>query len=268
MSPDIKIENLDENNIEKLLFVCSSHRLEDPVHREGMRLKKDWLLEMLKNWGSVAKIAYYRGMPKGQILYFPEEADKTRVIKRRNVVWINCVYNPFPEAQRLGIGRKLVESLITDCKKGEICGLGNVKFLLAKAFNTGEALSLPEFYRKMGFIQPPGKEPSNALYLSISGEYEKGPKQEKYEPLPEDKNKAIIFYSPICQFSYPFAVRMRELIQEVAPNLPIKMINEWKNPEEVIKRKSHGLIVNATPIYTFFMAEEQFKNEVKQALKN
>jgi GNAT superfamily N-acetyltransferase len=268
MPNKIKIENLDKNNIEELLFVCSWRRMKDPVHREGMRLKRAWLSEMLDTWGSVAKIAYYQGMPRGQILYFPEEADKARAFKRKNVLWINCVYNPFPKAQRLGIGRKLVEALLDDCEKGEVCGLKTVKYVLAKAFNTGEALSLPEFYRKMGFAQPPGEGDLNALYMPISGEYEKSQSQrEEYVPLPEDRNKAVVFYSPICQFSYPFALRVKELVREVAPGLPVEMINEWERPEEAIKRKNHWLIVNATPIHTFFMAEEQFKREVKQALE-
>jgi len=264
----IELKNLDYGNIEDLLFVCSHKMLEDPVHQEGMQLKRKWLKEMLSKIGSVAKIAYYKGKPVGQILYFPEEIEKTKLTKRKGVLWINCVYNPFKEAQRLGIGRKLVENLIEDCRKGRACGLKTVKFVLAKAFNTGEALSLPDFYRRLGFLQPPTSENSNALYKPVSGEYKPCPPKEGYVPLPEDRNKAVVFYSPICQFSYPFAVEIKELIREVAPELPIEIINEWEHPEEAIKRKNHRLVVNAKPIYTFFKAEEQFKNEVKQALES
>jgi len=267
LSQSIRISDLDESTIKDLLFICSYKRMEDPAHRRGMQLKREWLLEMLNTVGSVAKIAYYRGIPTGQILYFPEEIDKVRTVKRKNVIWINCIYNPFPEAQRIGIGRKLLKSLIEDCKRGNICNLKRVEFLLAKAFNTGEALSLPEFYRKMGFTQPPVKEQSNALYMPISGQYKASPPEEEYVPLPEDKGKAVIFYSPTCQFSYPFALRVKELINEVAPSLPVEMINEWKRPEEAKRRKNQWLVVNAKPIYTFFMAEEQFKKEVKQALE-
>jgi len=120
----------------------------------------------------------------------------------------------------------------------------------------------------MGFTQPPAEESTNALYMPISGQYEPSPPEEKYAPLPEDRDKAIVFYGPTCQFSYPFALKVKKLIKEVAPDLPVEMINEWESPEEVIKRKNQWLVVNAKPIYTFFMAEEQFKNEVKQALEN
>lgn len=87
-----------------------------------------------------------------------------------------------------------------------------------------------------------------------------------YDPLTEDRNKAIIFYGPICEFSYSFAKRVEELIKEVAPDIEIEMVNGWDKPEESIKRKNWWLIVNAKPILTFFMETEKFKEEVRQAI--
>jgi hypothetical protein len=134
---------------------------------------------------------------------------------------------------------------------------------LAKAFNTGEFLALPDFYMKNGFI-PTSEE--NVVHLPIDAQYEPLPLVGNYEPLTEDKSKAIVFYGPICQFGYPFAEKIEELIREVAPNIKIEMINEWEKPEEAMKRKNWWLIVNAKPIRTFFMETEKFKEEIRQAV--
>jgi thiol-disulfide isomerase/thioredoxin len=263
MQSDIRIENLQESNIDDLIYVCSSKRLSDPVYRQGVELKKNWLRKMLTGYGSCAKIAYYKNKPAAQILYYPEEADVTRIHKRKNVLAINCIYNPTLEAQKLGIGTKLLQSVIYDVKHKRSC-LGNkpCKFILAKAFNTGEFLPMPQFYRKNGFCPAPE---GDVMYFQVEGKYEPVKPLGEYEPLPEDRNKVVSFYGPVCQFSYPFAEKIRKIIEEAAPHIKIEMINEWEKPEESIKRKNWWLIVNAKPIRTFFMETEKFKEEIRQA---
>jgi len=259
----MRIENLQESNIEDLIYVCSSKRLSDPVHQQGIKLKRRWLREMSEKCGSCAKIAYYNDKPVAQILYYPEEADVAKAFRRENVLVINCIYNPTEEAQKLGIGTRLLQSVIQDAKQRKTC-LGNrpCKIILAKAFNTGELLPMPDFYKKNGFLPTPE---GNLLYLPIEGDYEPAPPVGDYEPLPEDRNKALIFYSPICQFSYQFAKKVEEIIQEVMPNIKIETVNEWEKPEESMRRKNWWLIVNAKPIKTFFMETEKFKEEIRQA---
>ncbi|MDH5482430.1 MAG: GNAT family N-acetyltransferase [Candidatus Bathyarchaeota archaeon] len=258
MQEKIRIENLQEPNIGDLVYVCSSKRLGDPIHEQGIRLKRQWLLEMLAKYGSCAKIAYYNRKPAAQILYYPEEADVTKAFKRKNVLVINCIYNPTPEAHKLGIGTRLLQAVIRDVKERKTC-----KFILAKAFNTGELLPLPEFYKKNGFLST---QERNLFYFPIEGSYEPTKPLGEYEPLPEDRNKAIIFYGPTCEFSYPFAKKIEGLVKEVAPNMKIEIINEWEKPEETIKRKNWWLVVNARPIQTFFMETEKFKEEIVQAV--
>jgi len=264
MKEKVRIENLQDSNIEDLIYVCSFKRLLDPIHQQGISLKRKWLREMLEKYGSCAKIAYYNEKPVAQILYYPEKADITKATRREGVLIINCIYNPASEAQKLGIGTKLLQSLIDDAKHRKTC-LGNepCRFILAKSFNTGEALPLPDFYSKNGFIST---SEGNMLYLPIEGNYEPIPVLGEYEPLDEDKNKAIVFYSPVCQFGYPFAKKIEEIVKEVAPNIRIEMINEWEKPEEAIKRRNWWLIVNRKPIHTFFMETEKFKQEIRQAI--
>jgi len=264
MQEKIRIENLQDSNVEDLICVCSSKRLSDPIHQEGVKLKRQWLREMLRKCGPCAKIAYYNNKPVAQILYYPEEADVTRAFRRENVLVINCIYNPTEEAQKLGIGTRLLQSLIQDAEQRKTClGSRPCKFILAKAFNAGEFLPMPEFYKKNGFLTTPN---GNLLYFLIDGSYEPVKPMGEYTPLPEDRNKALIFYSPICQFAYQFAKKIEETIKEVAPRLEIELINEWEKPKESIKRKNWWLIVKAKPIQTFFMNTAKFKEEIKQAV--
>jgi GNAT superfamily N-acetyltransferase len=260
----IRIENLSESNIEDLIHVCSSKRLSDPAHVKGVEIKKRWLLDMLKRFGSVAKIAYLDDRPVAQILYYPEDSNPTSLSTRKGVLNILCIYNPIPAAQRLGIGNRLLQSVIEDAKQGKIC-LGNetCTFIVTKAFDTGESLCLSEFYKKHGFLKAENDE---LLYLPIHGTYEQNRSTGEYRPLLEDRNKALVFYSPQCQFSYQFATRISETIKEVAPEVSIELINADERPEEFLKRKGCSLIVNARPIRTFFMETEKFKEEIRQAI--
>jgi hypothetical protein len=260
----IRIENLQESSIEDLIYVCSSKLLTNPIHQQGISLQRKWLHEMLEKHGSCAKIAYYNEKPAAQILFYPEEADVTKAFRREGVLAIDCTYNPTSEAQKIGLGTELLRSVIRDARQRTSC-LGNkpCKFILAKAFNTGELLPLPDFYSKNGFL--PAIE-GNSLYLPLEGNYEPASPAGDYEPLPEDKNKAVIFYGPTCAFGYMFAKKIEAIIKEVAPDIKIEIIDEWEKPEESIKRKNSRLIVNAKSIRTFFMETEKFKAEIKRAI--
>jgi len=263
---EVRIEDLQESNLDDLIYVCSSKKLNDPVHMKGVTLKKAWLEKMLEKYGPLAKVAYLNGKPVAQILFHPEEASPTSTLRRRGVVHLDCIYNSTPEARQLGVATKLLQSLVEDCRQGKGCLRGTpCRFIVARTFNTGEALSLSQFYTRRGFKPSPTE--AGMMYLPISEPYQPGPTQGEYESMPEDKGKALVFYSPSCEFSSPFAVGIAESIREVAPSVPIELINEWEKPEEAIKRKGCTIIVNARPIKTFFMDKENFQREVREALE-
>jgi len=265
-SNKIRVENLQRSNIDDLIYVCSSKRLNDPLHLKGVALKKAWLREMLEKYGPCAKIAYLNEKPVAQTLFYPEEADPTNPLRRRGVIRLDCVYNSMPEARQLGVATKLLQSLVEDCREGRGCLRGTpCRFIVATPFNTGEGLSMSQFYSKRGFKASPTE--SNIMYLPISEQYQAGLTQGEYEPLPEDRGRAVVLYGPACEFSYPFAFRISELIKEVAPVIPIELINEWERPEEALKRKRCTIVVNARPIKTFFMDKEKFQREVKEAVE-
>jgi GNAT superfamily N-acetyltransferase len=262
----IKIVDVNEGNIDDLIFVCSSKYLSDPKYAKGIELKRKWLLKTMKKVGVCAKIAYFDDRPVGQILFQPEDLDPSDPNPRKGVLYLHCIYVPFPEVQKKGVATALLNSLIEDCmRRPEKLGMKECKFIVTHAFDTGTFLSQGDFFRRKGFKNCPDGGP-NDLYFPILGEYE--PKQRvEYTPLEEDLNRAVIIFGTACQFGHVFATRAFELIKEVAPDLPIALINKDEQPEESKKRAGEWLIVNARPIRAWVGDTETFKNEVMKAIK-
>ena len=263
---EIKIVDINRRNIDDLVLICSGKYLSDPNYATGIELKKKWLLKMLEKVGVCAKIAYLNDKPVGQILFQPENSNPADPYPREGVLYLHCIFVPVQEAQRKGVATALLESLIEDCKEcPEKLGIKECRFIVTHAFDTGLFLSQADFYRKRGFKNCPDGGP-NDLYLPILGEYEPKPKTE-YKPSEEDLNRAIIIFGESCQFGHVFAMRAFELIKEVAPDLPIALIDEDEQPEESKRRAGEWLIVNARPIRAWVGDADAFKKAVVEALK-
>lgn len=258
----IRIADLDKDNLEDVFSVCSYNKLEDPLQREGMKLKRGWLIEMLEEYGPVTKIAYLDGRPVAQLLFYPEEAIPYIPHPREGAVRLTCVYNPFPEVRGKGVGTALLKSLVHDCEEGLASLRGrSCRFISALPFNTGEGTSMEKFYIRNGF-----RREDEELYLEINGRYE-APRKPDYVPLPEDQGRALVFYNRECEYSYPFAVRVKDLLQEIKEDLPVEIIDRWAHPEESVRRGNHQILVNAVPITSFWTQREEFTREVREALK-
>jgi len=258
---ELTVKDLDASNIDDIFRVCSHDRLEDPLQKRGIELKRRWLNRMLEEHGPCTKIAYLDGRPVAQILYYPEAADPTVAEPRDRVMAIRCTYNPFQETQKKGISSKLLESVLKECRDGpQSLGGKPTRFAVAQAFETGEGTSLTNFYASKGFQQGEGE-----MYLELHGEYTPR-KPTIYDPLPEDRSRALIFYDPVCEWSIGSAVRTEELLKETAPTLHVTTINSWENPQESTRRGGQTLIVNAIPITATWRDRQKLTKEVKQAL--
>ena len=135
-----------------------------------------------------------------------------------------------------------------------------MSFIVADPFNTGEGVSLEGFYERSGFEKADGE-----MYLEITGKYRPREKP-MYEPLPEDRGRVLMFYDSACEWGYPFAVRVRDLLKEIDPDLLVELIDKWRQPEEYMRRGNETLIVNATVITSLWTEREAFRREVEQAL--
>ncbi|NMC68226.1 MAG: hypothetical protein GYA61_08380 [Spirochaetales bacterium] len=119
----------------------------------------------------------------------------------------------------------------------------------------------------MGFKQV-SKDEQFLLYYPLKQGYIYTPQSIEYVPQEEDKGLALIFYDPFCPWCIYFSEKIKETLKEIAPDLPLKMFNEFENEEEVKKRgKVYSCIVNQTPIHSIIMAKKNFQKEVMNALK-
>lgn len=252
---------MTEENLEDTFRVCSRNKLEDPKQRKGMAIKGQWLRRMLKEHGPVSMIAYLEGEPAAYVMYYPEEALPYDPHPRRGVLRVECIYNSAPEARGKGVGKALLNRLIAEAGKGLSCMEGECRFMAAEAFNTGEGVSMGDFYLSNGFRRGEGE-----LYYLIHGEYE-AKIRESYEPREEDRGKAIVFYNRNCEYSYPFALRMEEALAEAVPDLPVVFVDMWESPGEAARSGASYLLVNARPIRSFIGDKEAFKAEVQRALE-
>lgn len=258
----LRIEDLTENNLDDVFNVCSYGRLDDPLQIKGIALKTRWLIDTLEKHGSCTKIAYLNDRPVAQILYFPEELAPSIADPREGVVALHCAYNPFSEARGRGAGKALMGKFLAECDSGlKILSGKTCSFVVARPYTTGVGLPLGEFYSKHGFLQG-----EDEVYFEVRKAYRPRATTE-YDPLPEDRGRAFMFYEPVCEWGYPFAVQVKDYLRNIDPDLPIKLINSWEEPDKFIKRGSKQLIVNATEIKSFWTEKESFRREVEEALR-
>jgi hypothetical protein len=258
----LDVKDLDEACIEDVFRVCSHTSMDKPLQRVGIEQRRGWLMRMLADYGPCAKVAYIEGKPVAQLEFMPEMAIPFIPRARRGVVQLKCVYNPFTEASGKGAATALIRALIEDCEKGLASLKGEpCSFIAAEPFNTGEGTPMAKLYSANGFETAGGE-----MYRLIRGNYV-APTPVTYQPSPDDMDRAVALYNPTCEYSYSFAVRVKEFIKEVAPLLEVDLIDQWENPKESMRHGNHWLVVNATPIKGSWVDKEGLRAEVKTALE-
>lgn len=255
----LKIEDVRAESADTLIELCIPlERRDDPYFIEGALLKRDWAIESINKFGSIAKVAYLGSRPVGLIQYLPDPLE--------GIVEIKCIFVPDKLDQRKGIGKALLKDLIDDLRKG-LFDLYSASALVTWAFQVPGYYPQNEFYLRMGFKRVRENDPF-LLYYPLKEGFRYSSVGRKYTPLPEDKGRALIFYDPSCPFCMYFTGCMENLIREVAPSLHVRRVNIFREPEEVRKRGDVPLCtVNGVPISTFFLDKENFKKEVEDALR-
>jgi len=266
--PSIEVKDAAPELIEDIIYVCSWKKLDDRVHLQGLALKRKWLADMIEKYGSIAKVAYLDGVPVASIMYYPEYADPCSIAKREGYCYISCIYNNGDDSQRRGIGTKLVKKLLAEMRKKHRWFEGRrCRCIVADAFDTFEHYPMTRFYGEMGFKKY-AKEKGvfgTAMYFELAGKYEPPAKDDEFIPSKSDVGKAVLFFSPSCQYSFPFALKAAKMVGDVVPGYPIELINRWEKPQEYLRRGRSWLVVNGRPVRSFFNDRERFKAEVAAA---
>ncbi len=258
----VSVRDVAEENIEDVFRVCSSGLLNDPLQKEGMGMRRMWLRDMIRGYGSCVKIAYLDGKPVAHLMFYPEEAVPYLPSPRRGVVLLKCVYNPFEEARGKGASTALIRNLIEECRgsprylKGVECS-----FIASEPFNTGEGISMERFYASNGFVRRGGE-----MIYEVKGRYV-APKRPEWVPSHADAGAATVLYNPTCEYSYKFAVRTREAILRLYPNMPIWLIDQWQKPDTSMSLANNYLVVRGTPIASGYRDGKVFEDEVRRAVE-
>jgi len=250
---DVTLENVDD-----LIDLCiPPGRKDDPLFIEGMRMKRRWAAKAIEKYGNIAKLAYLDSKPAGLIQYQPNLEER--------LVEISCIFVPDKKNLRKGIGSSLLKALIEEVKKrGKTSGKDSFLALVTWAFQVPGTYPQHEFYQRMGFKRVREEDPF-LLYYPLEKGYVHRIKEEAFIPQEEDMGKALIFYDPSCPFCIYFSEKIKESIREVAPNIPVRMINMFEEPEEVKKRsRVPYCAVNGKPIESFFMDKENLKKKFRK----
>jgi GNAT superfamily N-acetyltransferase len=263
MVEGLEIKDVNLENLGDLINLCiPPERRDDPLFIKGARVKRRWTVKALEKYGSIAKLAYLGSKPVGLIQYKPNIEER--------IVEISCIFVPERENLRKGIGSSLLKALIEDMRRPKpYFGGRPPDALLARAFEVPGLYPQHKFYQRRGFKNVKKDNPF-LLYYPLKEGYVYRPREKRTEYIPqeEDMGKALIFHSSSCPFSVYFAEKTRELIKKVIPEIPVRIINKFEEPEEVKKRGDVPFcVVNGRQIKSFFMDKENFQREVKEALE-
>ncbi|MEM2988247.1 MAG: GNAT family N-acetyltransferase, partial [Candidatus Bathyarchaeia archaeon] len=255
-----RVKEVGPEEVDSLIYLCiPQERRNLPSFIEGVKIKRNWAKKCFEMFGEIAKMAYLNESPVGLIQYQPKPKEK--------ILEITCIFVPDKQNQQKGVGKALLNALLRDAEKPKT-HFGNEPPLALVTWAFGVPGYFPQnmFYLKMGFKKVVENDPY-LLYYPLKEGYVYHPKAGKFTPQAEDKGKAVIFYDPSCPFCMYFAEQIKTSINEVAPNLPMRMINMFEEREEVEKRgQVPYCAVNGKPITAFFMDKENFQSEVKMAL--
>jgi GNAT superfamily N-acetyltransferase len=255
----LRIVDVETDNIDGFVKICIPEKWAgDKEFIEGYEIKCRWVSSVLKDYGSIGKIAYLDDIPVGMIQYLPRIDEK--------VYEITCIF-VLEEYTRRGIGRKLFDEAFNECCKPKpFFGDDVADAIVTWAFEVPGLYSQRKFFLKMGFIPADPSDP-RLLYYPLKEGYIYKPRKAEYKALEEDCGRAVIFIGAVCPFSVYFANKIKELINEVSEGYPIKFIYSFDEPEEVEKRGGYSYcIVNGYPIQSFFLDKESFKKEVSDAI--
>jgi GNAT superfamily N-acetyltransferase len=117
-----------------------------------IKKKLEWLKSTRKIFGNCGKIAYVNGEPAGYAQYappqlLPHSVDYNSGPPSDDAILISCLFIPQKEVRGMGLGTRILRSIIDDLRKREI---GAVETFARKGKPNNPSGPV-EFYLKNGF---------------------------------------------------------------------------------------------------------------------
>ena len=235
--PSIDIVDVDENNVDDALEVCTFPSVRNEAsYRIGCEIRGRWLLNVCKTVGPCAKIAYVGGKPVGMIEYTPLHVIPYFKTKRKDALYIHCIYVPKRYRHR-GIGYALLGSLINEMSgPNKLFRHGHCRLLVASASKI-HGYAQVGLFKRLGFRRIRGNV-DVGLVLPLSSAV----KVVKLD-IPLSKPRTLkehgvkIFFKPTCQYCTHTNESIKAEIRKVNKEIPIEECSLWEYPEEAVRRR-------------------------------
>jgi GNAT superfamily N-acetyltransferase len=233
----IEIHDLSEENMDDALLACTPERIkEHPLYRQGTEIRRKWLLNTYRTVGPCVKIAYVNNIPAGMIQYTPLHHVPYFTTKKRDTLYIHCIYTK-KEFRLMGVASRLLESLMKEMKQPNPVFENKPCRLLATSARERYGSNQPSYFRKKGFKSTIGNVDAGlTLWLFKPGSNEC--LDIPIVGMSEVNEKGVrIFFDPTCQWCIYLNEGVKRLIRELNPNTPIKETSLCDDPEEALKRR-------------------------------
>jgi GNAT superfamily N-acetyltransferase len=247
----IRIIGLDEKNVDDALKVCTIPSVRDEESfRKGCEIRKKWLTDLYKSLGPCAKIAYIGDKPVGVIQYTPLHAIPYFRTKRKDALYIHCIYVPKRYRKR-GIGSALLDSLTNEMSRpNKLFGDVHCNMLVTSARKIYGFPQVGLFMHK-GFRRIKGNADVGLVLLLSNSikDIKLGIPPSKPKTMKERGVK--IFFKPTCQYCKHTNEKMiAAKIREVNRELTIEEYDLWACAQEAVRRRITcvATYVNGKPI--------------------
>jgi len=268
----VKIVDVCAENVEDILLVCTSPKLKDNENvKIGLGIRKNWLLNLYREVDSCAKIAYAKNEPVGMIQYSPLHKIPYFKTKKRDVLYIHCIYVK-RDVRHSGIGSLLLKALINDMKKPNKPFKSCPCKMLSTTARERYGFTQASYFKSKGFEKTEGNIDAGLIYPLSKTDLDKSLDIPCSEPISVKEQGAKIFFNPSCHMCKYMNENIKARIREAAPDMKIEEYNLWTYSSEALRRgiTSVATYINGRPILPmnppeFWETIRRFCLETRQA---
>ena len=264
---EVEVRSIAENNVDDALIVCTPEKMMlNPFYRQGLKVRREWLLGLIRTVGHCCKIAYVNGKPVGMMQFNSLHRIPYFAIHRRDALYIHCIFVKH-EFRNQGIGSKLLETLIDEMKKPNPLFENRPCRVFVTTARERYAFKQPSYFRLKGFSEIRGNLDAGLVNWLFEEEPAESLGVSSYGPIQMTEQGVTTFYDPCCQYCVYFNESIRKLVTELKPGISVREFSLWDEPQEALKRgvTSRVTYINGTPI--LFGEPEQFREAIRKALQ-
>lgn len=261
----IRIVDLNEDNVEDALNVCTDDpsRLDDKNFLAGLEVRKRWLLNTCRKIGSCAKIAYVADKPVGIIKYTPLHTIPYFNTRRRDVLYIHCMYVR-EELRNHGIGSALLEAVKSEMSRPNRMFKEQKCKMLATSARRHYGYIQFDLFKAKGFRRTKNNVDVALICPLSSTCVETKLDVQATNPLVVQERGAKIFFKPTCQYCKTTNEMIKSQIRKVNDKLNIEECNLWTCYREALRRRitSVTTYINGHPVVP--TEPERFQNKIRR----